>query len=86
MGRLLDGVTGVLLSMGRPLRCTNGKRQLKQLTRGRGWGRPTKSERIKLHFEAGISGQERHEDGHFEDGIVLPVPRVVSLQQTTSGS
>ena len=40
MGRLLDGVTGVLLSMGRPLRRT--KFYLKQLTRGEGMGTSNK--------------------------------------------
>lgn len=37
--------------------------------------------RSLLHFETGIARSERHEDCDFEDGIVLPVPGVVALQE-----
>jgi len=36
---------------------------------------------VQLHFEARIARQERHEDGDLEDGIILPVSRVVSFQE-----
>ena len=39
---------------------------------------------INLHFETGISGQQCHQDGHFEDGIVLPVAAVVAFEQAAS--
>lgn len=32
-----------------------------------------------VHFETRIAGGERHDNGHFKDRVVLPVPRVVSF-------
>lgn len=39
---------------------------------------------IYWHFETGIARSERHEDGHFEDRIILPVSRVVALEETSA--
>ena len=44
----------------------------------------TLKNRIKknLHFEENVTGQHVHLDGDPEHGVVLPVTRVVALQQT----